>query len=257
MTIAFIDREDLFARCGPLAAHLRGWQAANYDIEAVRFDAGDRVVMDIDADGPEVLTSERAAELNAETAALFDSLKDRFDAGAPNLAHAGLIVAEDDSATMEDFVATIGQRFERLAAGAGWETFFLVTDARRSILEQDNDHPPVAAAQRALTDIGFARERPDGVVCDREGMRDLLPLLFRIARHNASAPSIVFCAEGAASVGTLCKYANIHFDVYDAAEKHRLERQIPEVGLLIVEDAICDERFSASGAIEGRRLDLA
>jgi len=255
MTIAFIEREDLFARCGPLAAHLRAWQAATYDIEAMRFDAGDRVILDGDED--EVLTAERAADLNAETAALFDTLKDRFEARVPDLAYAGLIVAEDDSATMEDFVATIGRRFDHLATRAGWERFFVVTDARRSILAQDNDHPPAAAAQRALRDIGFARERPDGVVCDREGMRDLLPLLFRIARHNASAPSIVFCAEGAASIGTLCKYANIHFNVYDVAEKHRLERQIPEAGLTIAKDAICDERFSASGAMEGRRLDIA
>ncbi|MCB1493567.1 MAG: hypothetical protein KDJ77_17515 [Rhodobiaceae bacterium] len=255
MPLDLRPRPEVLADQPALAWHIRDWQSQAFDLDEHRYAAGEDVWLDIDADAPVTLTAAQAEELNRQTEAEFAELLDP-DPGLPPFERARFLVGELDAASMEAFTSAIGDAVLRLCAAMGWERLSVLPMVRASIIVQDNDFADADAATRTLADTGLTKDFSGAISGPAKDVAPLFGPLFWIARCNACAPYICFGAPGSATVGTLCQYANIHFDVYDTAEADALADALVASGFDVPDDGICGERFSETGAIEGRRLDL-
>ncbi|MBN9673204.1 hypothetical protein [Roseibium aggregatum] len=257
MMLRSADRMEIFESYPVLAAHLRNWQDQTYDPANLEYREGDSVIFDLETDEAVSISAEQAAELNAENEAELAELKDDFsNIRLPALEKPELLVATTDAMSMDDFSNGIGPAFLAFAREMGWTEFAFVSDCRRPILSQDNDYPPVEAAEKTLLRAGLSKSGDDGYLADAEAFAALLGPLFYIARCNACAPYILFSAKGASAVGTLCKYANIHLDCYDEDETNRIDAGLEAAGMELLPDGHCHEKFSDDGAISGRRIEL-
>lgn len=256
MQIQQVERAELLRRYEPLASYLKRWQADTYNPENVAVQAGEKVWLDKNDAAATVLSEEQAESLNAEASAEFLALRDDL-AFAPDLIEMGTVIGYLPSPDMDAFADQIATHFAALANGLGWQKFAVMTDVRRPFLDQENDFESVRKAESHLLERGFSRSSDDGFECDLEGLLDLLPHLFWIARCNVSAPKLQIAANGARIVLILCYRANIHFCTYKIREKIWLKKILASTGFQIEKDGVCRDRFSENGCIEGRHLDLS
>lgn len=256
MSIKFFSRGEIFEQSALLARHIYDWQEASFNAQDNYVEAGEDVWLDIDDAAPTTLTAEQAAQFNASQDDYCQALRDEFAVAPAKLSSSRLIIAELSAASFETFVQMIGERLQRLFEAMGYEEIFVLSDSKTPYLEQENDFPDVKAAEEKLMALGLTRDFSGGIGLPPTSVPELFSALFWIARCNASAPYILFSGKGALSIGTLCKYGNIHFDVYDEAEQTRLETVLIESGFHIAEDGVCVEKFSETSAITGRRIQI-
>ncbi|QFT29238.1 hypothetical protein FIV00_01955 [Labrenzia sp. THAF82] len=250
------SRPRIFEDYPTLAIALKNWQHETYRLEDLTFEAGEEVFLEIDDEEPTVLSESKARELNLEAEEELANLKDSFRDDIPLLSPLTTLIVDKSAASFEDFTKQIGKACSLLARELDWSEFAIISDCRRSILSQDNDHPPVRAAQKKLAEFGLTATAPDGLVVDRQGLEAIIGDLFWIARCNASAPYTFVSAKGSSTVATLCKYGNFHFDFYAEDAERVFEMAVPPAGLSIVPDGMCYERFTHDSSISGRALDL-
>lgn len=256
MQIQQVQRAELLCRYGALASYLKKWQADAYDPADFVVRAGEKVWLDTDDDASTVLSDALAAELNAKSQADILGLRDDLES-VDDMPEMGTVIGYLPCSDMDAFADGIASHFRILADGLDWQKFAVLTDVRRSFLDQENDFEPVAKAEAHLLERGFSKASSDGFECDLEGLLDLLPHLFWIARCNAGAPKLQIAAEGARVVAVLCYRANFHFVTYKVKEKIWLKKLLSSAGFEIEKDGICRDRFVENGTVAGRRLDLS
>ncbi|WP_298963996.1 hypothetical protein [uncultured Roseibium sp.] len=249
-------RPRIFEDYPTLAIALKNWQHETYRLEDLTYEAGEEVFLNLDDEEPTVLSESKARELNREAEEELANLKDPFEDDIPLSSPLTTLIVDQSAPSFEDFTKQIGKACSLLAKELDWSEFAIISDCRRSILSQENDHPPVQAAQEKLAGFGLTAETPNGLVVDRQGLEAIVGDLFWIARCNASAPYTLVSAKGSSTVATLCKYGNFHFDFYTEEAERAFEKAVPPSGLSIVADGMCYERFTSDGSISGRALDL-
>ena len=251
--IRFAERETVFAGRDALAHHIHRWQLATLDPGPMRARPGDRVFIRTTDDRPTLLDENTAAAFNAQTTADLDALRDRFDRPPPRLDFAGTIIASINTTDMPAFANVVGERFCALCRAMDWREIAVLPAVRRPIL---SEFTRKGYGDRRLREAGLDDEFTDAIVGPPDGFLRILGALFWIVRLKISAPQIVFSAAGSSVVGTLCQYANIHFECYDARERERLAAALPGSGFTIAEGGVCEAPFSKTGEIPGRYLDV-
>lgn len=254
MKIERAERQTLLASHPVLASHLKSYQQLAFDPANSLYRPGEEVWLESDADQPTVLSEELAAKLNRETEEEMAALKDSFSPNPGSLESVGSPIVTIPAASMEDFAQRFGGVFTKLAEALDWSEFVVISGARLPLLAQDNGYPPVVDAQNSLLQAGLTKTGYHGLSCDLEGFVSILGALFWIARCNAAAPHILFSAIGSASVGTLCQYANIHYDIYDRAEADRLQDALDPHGFFALPDGVCREIFTPAPGVPGQAI---
>jgi len=256
MTIEFTSRERIFEKHPVLARHLSDWQHQTYDSDIDAFEPGEKVYLQLSDEQPVVLTKQKAEELNRETEAQFSALRDAFGPLPPRKNSGGELYAELPYENIDVFVEELGDRVAGLFQSMGWDQLLLISDVKNPYLAQDNDYPPVEQARKKLIAMGMNLDFTGGIMMDLNSVQRFFSHIFWIVRCNAMAPYILFAAPGSATVGTLCKYGNIHFEVYDEAEKKRFLNALKNNQFTLAEDGMCWDTFSDTGIMEGRKIDL-
>lgn len=254
MLVEFVSREFVFKKCPQLAQHLMDYQQAMFNPLDDVYVEGDEVILELDSVTPTVLTEEQANQLNIEHAAYCMAMRDEFDRTPKKATWFGRIIAELDAPTFEVFIENIGQSLVRLTLALGWDEVFVVCDARRPYLAQDNTYKPVRNATQNLLAMGMTRTSIEGAVLNENTIPDFFASIFWIVRCNASAPGICFSSSNSNIIGTLCKHGNIHFECYSQAELGLLKEALKASSFIEVPSGICRENFSASRAIGGRQI---
>ncbi|MCR9124401.1 MAG: hypothetical protein NXH91_19240 [Phyllobacteriaceae bacterium] len=254
MTLRFVSRNDAFASYPWLARNVMDWQSAALDPVADRYEPGDEVFMELDDEDATVLTSALADQLNNERDAELSALRDDFRAPLPDGNSTAFTVAEPPGTTPEQSATMAGPAFSALCEALRCDEIAILPITRTPILVQHNEHS--AAAHKTLEGLGLKPDFDGAIVGPPDTIVPLVAPLFRIARCDAGAPYIVFGLKGAAIAGAFCKYVNFHFDSYDGRDSARLLDALARCGFVVAQDGICRERFSATGTIQGRRLDL-
>lgn len=255
MSLRFVSRNAAFAGYPWLARHVLDWQSDALDPAADRYAPGDEVFMELEDEEATVLSAALADQLNHEHDAHLAALRDVFRGPLPDGKSTAFTIAEPPGATPEQSAAMAGPAFGALCEALGCDEIAILPMTRTPILVQQNEHS--AAAHRTLEELGLTSDF-DGAVTGAPGaIAPLVEPLFRIARCDACAPYIVFGMKGSAIAGALCKYVNFHFDSYNEGDADRLSDALTGCGFAVPEDGVCRERFSKTGAIEGRRLDLS
>lgn len=254
MSLRFVSRNDAFAGFPWLARHVMDWQSAALDPAADRYEPGDQVYMELDDEDATILTAAMADALNEEHDAQLAGLRDGFSGDLPEGKSVAFTVAEPPGATPEQSAAMAGPAFGALCKTLGSDEIAILPMTRTPILLQHNEHS--VTAHETLQGLGLKPDFDGAIVGPPDAITPLVESLFRIARCDASAPYIVFGLKGRAIAGAFCKYVNFHFDSYDEGDADRLLDALAGCGFAVPDDSMCRERFSQTGAIEGRRLDL-
>jgi len=255
MSLRFVSRIDAFAGYPWLARQVLDWQRDALDPAADRYEPGDEVFMELDDEEATVLTAALAEQLNRERDTQLTALRDDFRGLLPEGKSTAFTIAEPPGATPEQSAEMAGPAFNALCRALGCDEVAIMPMTRTPILVQQNQHS--AAAHRTLEGLGLQPDFDGAMIGARDAIDPLVGALFRIARCDACAPYIVFGMKGPAIAGAFCKYINFHFDSYDERDGDRLLEALANCGFAVPEDGVCQERFSETGAIGGRRLDLS
>jgi len=255
MQIDLITRQTVFDANPVLARALYDWQQSAFDPGEDPYYAG-QAVWDSDIDGPAVLTAEKAAEWNADFEAFCAEKTDCFDPVPPNLLKGTFCVAEFPSASFDEFVGSVALRTATLFERLGWDRVMMIGFTRTPYLDQGNDAAEVAAAENRLLAMGLSRDYSDAISADPESAAEFLSDYFWIARCNASAPYLYVSAPDAPTLLVPCKHGNYHVETYDGREASAIETALRQAGFTLAPDGICEERFSESGEIPGRKLQI-
>ncbi len=232
--IRLLPRAEALARVPALAHQVRGVQAHR------------------DPSLPE--NRERWEGAEEEGRAWWASWTDPAPAGAPPR-FAGTLVVGLDGVALDDYPRALGTAVARWMDAAGAAPLVFLPEARLPGFLPDRPvrRGPLAEACRALRGLGVRPGFAGGIVAEGDAAADVVAALFWTARCDPSAGPVHWGAEGAPFAATICQYANVHAETYDASLLARLGRTAEAAGLSRVEAGACDERFSR-GPIEGRGL---
>ena len=253
MQINLVSRESVLAANPVLARALYDWQSMCFDPLQDPYFAGQEV-WDSDTDRELTLTEAKAAEWNAEFEAFCAAQSDRFDPVPPALPKAGFAVAEYLSPSFDAFAGSIAAPTRRLFGCLGWAQVTMIGASRTPYLEQINDAPGVVDAEQRLLKAGLTRDYCGAISADPENAAQFLAKYFWLARCNAAAPNLYVTAPGATVLLLPCKYGNYHAETY--SDTPTIEALLHKSGFTLAPDGICEERFSETGAIPGRRLPI-
>ncbi len=254
--IDFVSRHYVFEQNPTLARVLYEFQKSSFGEEETLYEVGEQVYLELEDEEPTTLTAEQVQSLNKEYEDSCASMCDVFADEPERVVFSGQVIAELEAADFSQFCKQIGPQLENLCVAMAWERLLVLPFCKSAYLVQENDSPPLQVAETALLNLGIERDYCDGLVLEGEMISYFFSLIFWIVRCNASAPYICFAAPGSPLIGTLCKYGNIHFDCYGQEGYRQLLEGVNKTGFVVAEEGVCVERFSDTGAIEGRRLDL-
>lgn len=256
MSIEFTSRERVFEQNPVLARHVFDWQDECYNPSEALYEAGESVHMQRGDAVVTILTKEMADEINKETEEKFSALRDSFDPLPPKIKSGGQLYAELPYNDINVFVEELGNHVKRLFQSMGWDRALLISYEKTPYLVQENDYPPADQATKKLIALGMKPDFTGGVILDLSSMQEFCSHIFWIVRCNAMAPHISFAAPNSATVGSFCKYGNIHFEVYDEEENKRFLQALKKNKFTLPEDGMCNESFSDTSKLEGRKIDL-
>lgn len=256
MSVEYVSRKQVFKQNPVLARHIYEWQTNSYDPVENSYEAGEKVFLEIDDDEPAILTAKQAAELNKDYEDYCKKECDPFDPPPPEIGRGEFFIAELECQSFEEFIEKIGTRIEKVCHSMEWDRLLMISGSRIPYLAQENDYPPVERAKGKLISLGLEPEFTGALILQSPSVGEFFSQLFWIARCNAEAPYISFSAPGSAVVGTLCKYGNIHFDTYCEKENSRLLEAVKKNGFNVPDDGYCEEKFSETGALDGRRITV-
>jgi len=256
MSIKIIDRAELLEQHTTLAWHIYEWQRGCYDPTDHLVKTGESIWLELDDDEPTVLDELQAEKFNKEQRKYFASKRDKFDSAPKSLTHYGTKIVELNCDNFEVFANRIGKELSRLFELLGSKEIYVVADGKTPYLGQDNEFAPVLKAQQHLIELGISKNYFGGLSVSLSKIDAVFSNLFWVVRCNASAPYIFFAAKNSKIVGALCKYGNIHFEIYGKSSAQKLIAAVAKSKFSFVQDGICTESFSGRGAILGRELEL-
>lgn len=256
MSIQFTNREAIFKKNQTLARHVFDWQQSCFDPSDYLVNPGESVWLEVGDNEATILNDAQAKQFNKEQVDYFLSLCDKFGEKPPEHKNARTFIAETRYESFSTFHQNIGKLVKQLIELLNWNEVLLISDSTKPYLSQINGYPAVQDAEKTLFEFGLDRNYSGGIIASASAIDDLFTSLFSIVRYNASAPYIFFSTPNSSIVGILCKYGNIHFEVYDERNEEKLLAAIGKSELSIVHTGNCMENFSDEDIINGRQLDL-
>lgn len=251
--LSLISRAEALSRNPLLASVVLGVQAA-HDPALAPHQAGDRVWLGED-EGPTVLDEALAGRLNAEACAAHAAICDQVAPPRVNLAYAGEIVLEAEGTDADVAIARCAEGLAALAKALGWKELTFIGGFAVPLVPANSDHATAASARGRLASRGIDDSYRDAIVVTDNDVSPIARDLLTVVRHEGSAPEIRFQGTGAACIGSLCQYANLHLDIYGTVERPRIMAAIDGTGLTVAVNG-CRERFGEGGRIAGRRIDV-
>lgn len=254
MPFSLVPRAFVFEKCVQLGQHVRLHQQVMFDPESDYVVEGEEIFLEAGDTTPTRLTKEQAYQFNIAHAAYSRSMWDDIPDVSINGSFFEGIIAELKSPSFDIFIDNIGPKLMQLAEALSWEEIFVISDSKRPYLAQKNSYKDVKNATDKLLEMGLSRTTHEGVVLKEKSIRDFFSTIFWIVRCNATAPGICFSSPNSKTVGTLCKYGNIHFDCFDRAEAENLKNALKSVSFREAQNNICNNNFTGPGAITGREI---
>lgn len=182
-------------------------------------------------------------------------IRDPMQAPRPDRSHVGEIVLFADAGAPEAAIERCAAGLAGLASVLGWDALTFIGDFAVPLVPSNSEHATAAGARERLAAQGVGDTYDGAIVAPGDTVAAITRDLLTIARHEGAAPDIRFHGSGAASVGSLCRYCNLHLDIYAMDELARIMASMHAAGLSVAPHG-CSERFGDGGRIDGRRIDV-
>lgn len=130
--------------------------------------------------------------------------------------------------------------------------FIFLGDSTQTWLCQSNSYKPVKEAIHYLIQHKVGLKFNGAIKVERNDLYEFIMHLFWLIRCNAAMADIYFMNEEQDVLLLICKHGNVHIDILNKKKDKQLLKILSQLDLTFIEDKICYESFSDSGAIKGR-----
>lgn len=250
----FLSRQQVFDLNPVLARYVFEMQQARLDGALRHYQAGDAVMLRAGNAAATVLSGEDAQRLNEQEIESCRPLLDDFDAAPTEVAFSGLVIGELAVPDWDEFCQQVGGHLSALWQALGAKRLVVLPDVRQPFLGGCDSREQNKELMAGLLSMGLSGEYDAAIEPEASETSALFSWLFQLVRYNVAAPSLLITGENVPIIGVLCHYGNIHFECFDQPYQQRLEAALIKAGFEIAPDAVCRERFSRDGKIEGRSL---
>lgn len=158
---------------------------------------------------------------------------------------------------LDETARELGPALARMLTALGGGPLTFLQGPRSTRWPTPRRSPPVLAdAGRAFRSMGAGKHFDGGIRAAASETAAVVAPLVWSTRMDADYGLVFVAADGVPLVASLCQYANLHVDVYSKPVAAAVREAARDAGLAEWTDGMCDERFSADGAIPGRWLSL-
>lgn len=196
---------------------------------------------------------------SAETDEQRQAVEEQFDARAPQerSPDSTTTIFYHPSVNLEEYPQKLATSLKTALQSLGTANVYCVAHVRVPLFGNlDNAYAPLKKAYRGLKTITKSMEYREGFRVDLDSLEEFIPILFWIARCDASAPEYMLInPENDLFVGFLCKYGNLHITFQDSQLAKEVTKELVKAGLAEWQENEYD-RFSKDSGIKGRTLKL-
>ena len=157
------------------------------------------------------------------------------------------------SKSFKGHVKTLGKELAKLTKAFQSDTFIFLGDTETPWLYQTNDYKPVKEAQEYLLDKKIGKRFNGALQVDTAELPTFIKHLAWLTRCNASLPYFYFIGEGQNTVGSICKYGNLHLDTMNERADKTLKLFMDNSKFEYGDKNSCYNWYSKTSAISGRQ----
>ena len=192
-------------------------------------------------------------QVDPDEAAWFAAFRDEIPAAAtPPFQE--MLILQLPAASLDELAASLPDAMERLLAALGGDAATFVHLSRRARWPTRRRSPSVLAdAARRFRELGARGGFNGGIRAGRGSLAGVVAPLFWSTRMDGGYGEVYFALGGAPVVGSLCRYGNLHLEVYGRGAPEPVRKAVAPAGFEVLPH-MCEERFGAGGKIEGRRI---
>jgi hypothetical protein len=121
---------------------------------------------------------------------------------------------------------------------------------------QDNDYKPVKESLTFLEENRIGKKFNGALQVDKNSLHPFIKHLFWLTRCNASLAYIHFIDDRQSIIGHICQYGNIHLSSLNRNINELLSKAIENTKFQRLASGQCIDRFSKTGTIKGRQIEL-
>lgn len=252
MPLELIERIAAFELNPFLAESVIGRQQVGNPVKHPRFKTGQNIINDDRVN--ETLTEARAAGLNREELDYFLARTDQYELPSDRNRYSTPSIAGAVGSDLQEAVVNNGKAWVKLCEALDWGDTIMIPLFKHPFLAQKNDHPPMARARARLIEMGLPEDYNGAVRLGTDDAQKFIQDMFLNVRFNAGIREILVSTTKSATVSTLCQYINYHFETFEKTEAENLQASFAAAGLHHYTDFQCNEPYSNTGAISGRRI---
>lgn len=256
--IELLQRKPALELNETFASFIIASQQIRYDpsVNGSIYESGEIIYLNNDSPEPKAITQEESDTLNREAIEEYKSRRDHIDIISDIQTFKSSSLYQCTLTDIHTYASNLGTSIKELSNSMNWPSVIFLLDYSIHWSYQDNDYEPVRKALDYLKHIGVDQNFNGGINTNGSDLETFVEHLFWLVRCNGSLPNCYFSGNGSKTMGTICKQGNIHLEFYSEEEKNNFRKVANRIGIIEIRDAVCDEKFSETGSIEGRQITL-
>lgn len=152
--------------------------------------------------------------------------------------------------SIEEYLQVCCNRFESLLKSLDIKTVIIILNSKCDWFQQKNNYKPVKKAMSRLGEIVGRKNYLGAFEVDVDSLKQMFDIVFWLGRCNASLPDIHIISEESKISFMICKYGNIHVEIYSDEMAKKFHKEYLNLGFKIIES---EEEF-LSNEIGGRKI---
>lgn len=158
------------------------------------------------------------------------------------------------SGSEKEYPSKLSESLKELFNLMGLEEITFMADSNAPWLLQNSSSEALINSTRYLRSLLNCNVFRGSITVSDVDQKELIFHLFVITRFCASLPIIYFTDAKANILGNICHFGNVHLDVINEDFVNLFEAGLIESNFSLIENKLCEERFSGSDKIVGREL---
>jgi hypothetical protein len=150
-------------------------------------------------------------------------------------------------------IRLLGTEVARLAAKLAMDELFFLGDTEIAWLYQENDYKPVREARAFFVSNKIGKRFNGALQVDTISLPSFIWNISWFIRCNGALPDIYFTGKGQDILGSVCKYGNLHIDLFNKEIAGLFRTLLPESRLMCLNGNCYCKGVGEGKAIRGRR----
>lgn len=237
--IKLLTRKECLGSNSTLAAFIQDVQNKIYSPEAndLLFSPGENYIEELEK--WVILSKEECEKRNEPIIQEFEQTRDKIE--APEIGNFN--VQKIISSTAENFEThqeRTSKGLQALNKELEWEGMLFIPDYPFPWLRDLNSENEISDWFRR---IGLSGNFNGGIYANGEDLEIVLKQLMEIIKNIPDYPGVSFTGTNSSAIGSLCKYGNLHYLIYNEEESLSLDQALNNSSLMEIPFGACSYKF--------------